>query len=148
MWLNFVCLFLFCSQAELCLPQPQFTFQPFLEVYPLQSLCSWNLCFSWKPPLFSALDKSWSMSSQVSRKKRKPYCTFGLISLGARKNSHFCVTIETSALKKWPASARFGIKLSIDNDDFSWWVIMHKGIKGLITTKAAWGDSPARLDVF
>lgn len=88
--------------------------------------------------LSSALDKSWSMTSQVSRKKRKSYCMFDLISSGTRNSTHFCVAIETSALKEWPASARFEIKLSIDNDGFSWWVIMHKGIKGLITAETAW----------
>lgn len=78
------------------------------------------------------------MSSQVSRKKRKSYGTFDLISSGTTNSTHFCVAIETSVLKEWPASARFEIKLSIDNDGFSWWVIMHKGIKGLITTETTW----------
>lgn len=114
---------------------PELVFMKFVRTY-----------FSWEPLLFSALDKSWSMSSQVSR-KRKSYCTFGLISLGTRNSTHFCVTIETSAFKRWPASARFGRKLSNDNYGFSWLVIMHKGIKNLITTETAWGDSPTRLDV-
>lgn len=128
MWLNFVCFFCFCSQAELCLPQPQFTFQPFLELYPLQSLCSrnsWELTSLTGSLHSSTLDKSWSVSSQVSRKKRKVYCTFGLISLGTRNNAHFWVTIETSALKKWPSSARFGIKLSNDNDDWQFLLMGH-----------------------
>lgn len=81
------------------------------------------------------------------RRKRQTDHRLCLISLGTRSSSWFCVTIGTNALTKWLDSTRLGIQSRVENDGFSWSVIMCKEIKSLNTTEAAWRDDMARLDV-